>query len=368
LRAHLPRNARETEVASIALATRRKENLSAIDSIATALASSPEWPLRAAAASVLLCGARIDSAGVAVLARLSEDDPRVAKTTVAPLLQARAAGAAPDAKLAATRGDLQRFLGSRDPVLRSIALDSEASLLGDSLPDSEAGEWLGLLRSQWDAARADSSSNDVPTTIVSVLERQKGRAAAAEILHEAASDRDYIVRREACRILGTGRAEPIETGKGLSDYEEIAGWAAKERDIAIRTRGGTIRIHLFTQDAPLTCWNFVHLAENGFFDHGSWHRIVPDFVVQGGCPRGDGYGGPGYTIRCEINARPYETGSLGMALSGKDTGGSQFFITQSPQPHLDGRYTVFGQVVEGMDLVDRLVQYDTIEMIRLLGK
>ena len=95
------------------------------------------------------------------------------------------------------------------------------------------------------------------------------------------------------------------------------------------------------------------------------HRVVPDFVVQDGDPRGDGEGGPGYTIRDEINQRPYLRGTVGMALDWADTGGSQFFITHSPQPHLDGRYTVFGQVVAGMDVVDRLQQWDTIDRIRV---
>ena len=90
-----------------------------------------------------------------------------------------------------------------------------------------------------------------------------------------------------------------------------------------------------------------------------WHRVVADFVVQGGDPRGDGEGGPGYTIRDEINQRPYLRGTVGMALDWADTGGSQFFITHSPQPHLDGRYTVFGQVVAGMDVVDAMQQWDT---------
>ena len=92
---------------------------------------------------------------------------------------------------------------------------------------------------------------------------------------------------------------------------------------------------------------------------------MPDFVVQGGDPRGDGEGGPGYTIRDEINQRPYMRGTVGMALDWADTGGSQFFITHSPQPHLDGRYTVFGRVVAGMDVVDRLTQWDMIRSVRV---
>ena len=118
-------------------------------------------------------------------------------------------------------------------------------------------------------------------------------------------------------------------------------------------------------DAPRTVANFTALARKGFFDNVPWHRVVADFVVQGGDPRGDGEGGPGYTIRDEINQRPYLRGTVGMALDWADTGGSQFFITHSPQPHLDGRYTVFGQVVAGMDVVDALRQWDVVRSIRI---
>jgi cyclophilin family peptidyl-prolyl cis-trans isomerase len=106
--------------------------------------------------------------------------------------------------------------------------------------------------------------------------------------------------------------------------------------------------------------NLLRLAEHGYFDGQEWPRMVPNFVLQGGDPRGDTSGGPGYAIRDEINRERYLRGTLGMALSGPDTGGSQFFIAHSPQPHLDGTYTVFGRVVAGMDVVDRLLVGDRI--------
>ncbi len=111
----------------------------------------------------------------------------------------------------------------------------------------------------------------------------------------------------------------------------------------------------------MTCLNFLQLATQGFYDGLAFHRVVPDFVVQVGDPRGDGRGGPGYVMRDEINPLRYQRGAVGMALSGPDTGGSQFFITLSPQPHLDGGYTVFGRVVAGFETLDRIVQGDRIQ-------
>jgi cyclophilin family peptidyl-prolyl cis-trans isomerase len=112
----------------------------------------------------------------------------------------------------------------------------------------------------------------------------------------------------------------------------------------------------------------VQLAQRRYFNGIIFHRVVPNFVVQGGDPRGDGNGGPGYQIRCEINEVPYQRGAVGMALSGKDTGGSQWFVTHAPQPHLDGGYTVFGNVVAGMEVVDAIVRGDTIRSIVVTEK
>ena len=113
-------------------------------------------------------------------------------------------------------------------------------------------------------------------------------------------------------------------------------------------------------DAPVTVRNFMNLAKSGYYRGTGFHRVVPNFVAQDGDPRGDGNGGPGYAIRDEMNPRRYERGALGMALSGPDTGGSQYFITHSPQPHLDGHYTVFGRVLSGYGALDAIVQGDRI--------
>ena len=111
--------------------------------------------------------------------------------------------------------------------------------------------------------------------------------------------------------------------------------------------------------------NFVRLAERHYYAGTRWHRVVPNFVLQDGDPTGTGNGGPGYAIRDEINPVRYLRGTMGMALSGPDTGGSQYFITHSPQPHLDGGYTVFGRVVRGMETADRVIQDDPITSIEI---
>jgi cyclophilin family peptidyl-prolyl cis-trans isomerase/HEAT repeat protein len=135
--------------------------------------------------------------------------------------------------------------------------------------------------------------------------------------------------------------------------------------VRIETDRGTMELELFVADAPMTVFNFVSLARRGYFDGQRFHRVVPNFVIQAGDPRGDGNGGPGYAIRDELNPHRYARGTLGMALSGPNTGGSQFFMTHAAQPHLDGGYTVFGQLRAGGDVLDRIVQGDRIVRITI---
>ncbi|HSU84686.1 MAG TPA: peptidylprolyl isomerase, partial [Thermoanaerobaculia bacterium] len=138
---------------------------------------------------------------------------------------------------------------------------------------------------------------------------------------------------------------------------------SRPRRVELQTAKGTLRLRLACPQAPITCLNFLNLAGQGFFDGLTFHRVVPDFVIQGGDPKGDGSGGPGYVIRDEINRLRYDRGVVGMALAGPDTGGSQFFITLSPQPHLDGGYTAFGEVTAGAEVLDRIRLGDRIEKV-----
>ncbi|MBD8497679.1 MULTISPECIES: peptidylprolyl isomerase [Paenibacillus] len=130
-------------------------------------------------------------------------------------------------------------------------------------------------------------------------------------------------------------------------------------------KGGNVVIELFDQETPGTVANFEKLANEGFYNGLTFHRVIKDFVAQGGCPHGTGTGGPGYTIKCETagNTHKHVRGALSMAHAGKDTGGSQFFICYAPFPHLDGVHTVFGQVTEGMELVDQIKQGDKMKSV-----
>ncbi|WP_240377732.1 peptidylprolyl isomerase [Bacillus piscicola] len=131
--------------------------------------------------------------------------------------------------------------------------------------------------------------------------------------------------------------------------------------------GETISLEFFEEAAPGTVENFESLANKGYYDGLTFHRVIPGFVAQGGCPNGTGTGGPGYTIKCETEGNPHrhERGYLSMAHAGKDTGGSQFFILFEPQPHLDGVHTVFGKVTEGMDSVDRIQPGDVMKKVKV---
>jgi cyclophilin family peptidyl-prolyl cis-trans isomerase len=197
-------------------------------------------------------------------------------------------------------------------------------------------------------------------------------ASARPLLEAALHDRDWAARVKAATLLrdqgvaDSAMAMRPAPARPMDD----AGWRALlapqfSPHAFIETDKGTIEIELAILDAPLTVANFVELARKGFFNGLAVHRVVPDFVVQDGDPRGDGEGGPGYTIRDELNQQPYLRGTVGMALDWKDTGGSQFFITHSPQPHLDARYTAFGHVVNGIEVVDRMQPWDVIRRVQI---
>ena len=138
----------------------------------------------------------------------------------------------------------------------------------------------------------------------------------------------------------------------------------------IHTAKGVMTLELYEKETPITVKNFVDLAEKGFYDGLTFHRVIPDFVIQGGCPKGNGTGDPGYTIKCETDAEKqyHDRGVLSMAHAGKDTGGSQFFICHNRQntQHLDGRHTCFGKIIDGIEVVDKIAQGDVMEKVVII--
>ncbi len=135
----------------------------------------------------------------------------------------------------------------------------------------------------------------------------------------------------------------------------------------LHTSEGPIEVELFPNEAPKTVENFVKLARDGFYDGVIFHRVIPDFMIQGGDPTGTGAGGPGYKFEDETSNNPnrHERGVISMANAGPGTNGSQFFLTHGPQPHLDGKHTVFGRVTSGMDVVDAIRQGDVMESVTI---
>lgn len=255
---------------------------------------------------------------------------------------------------------LREALLYKDVIVRATAADLLADLTEDkNLPALVAG---------W-AATGKDKANDAKLAILTTLAEYKS-PPAVETIKTALADQDHLVRRHAVDLLwqmGAGdfsdHIGTVQTKHNQLLYQRVVARRNRKVTATIHTNQGPLTLELFPQDAPLTVDSFITLARRGFYNNLTFHRVVPNFVIQGGDPRGDGEGGPGYQIRCEINGRPYTRGAVGMALSGKDTGGSQFFITHSPQPHLDGGYTIFGQVTSGMEVVDKIVRGDVIKRV-----
>lgn len=262
---------------------------------------------------------------------------------------------------------LRKHLKESDVIIRGAAAD----LLGELAPNETNTR---ALIDALPIALADRTLNDAALSILDALAKQKNERANDAIKTALDSD-DYLVRRRAAALLkanGVGdfsdRIGFVKTGKTNADYERALARIGKQVRAVVTTTKGAFTIDLLPEDAPLTVDNFIQLARRNYFNNITFHRVVPNFVIQGGDPRGDGNGGPDYQIRCEINFVPYARGAVGMALSGKDTGGSQWFVTHSPQPHLDGGYTVFGNVVSGMNVVDDIARGEVIRSIVITEK
>ena len=280
-------------------------------------------------------------------------------------------------------------LQNKDVHLRVAA----AGILADLPADPKSVEALKAAFKK--SLVSDKMENDAQLAIMDALFKLD-KNATASILPVAFTHQDYLVRKKAVDLLADkeawkgvsvtsvdrmilprtktvwpyARRSGTKLGQVLNteaDYRRAVGRRNGSVSAILTTQKGSFTIEFLPEDAPLTVDNFIKLARAKYFDGLEVHRVVPNFVMQDGDPRGDGNGGPGWSIRCELNMVPYERGAVGMALSGKDTGGSQWFVTHSPQPHLDGGYTVFGRVNEtGMKVVDQIVRGDRILSVQIV--
>ena len=301
-----------------------------LDDLVEKLAGDPEAMVRVAAIESLLAG-DLGEAG----------DPRGAVAQIA-----------------------RRFLADPDASVRATVL--EAVVAAPELPVPLLGQALAAAERD---ALSDARLAGVRALTARALAMPGEAEAAVSILATLAEDTDFLVRREAAAALerlGEARPPvgPVATSRTGPVYAQILSQTDRARVVEVATERGKFRIRLDCPQAPLTCLSFLQLAGQGYFDGLTFHRVVPDFVVQTGDPRGDGWGGPGFALRDEINPLRFERGAVGMALSGPDTGGSQFFIALSPQPHLDGGYTVFGRVEGDDSVLDRIRQEDGLLTIR----
>lgn len=269
---------------------------------------------------------------------------------------------------AAHAARIARALGDPDGGVASAALGVASPLAAGPAADA-------AVRRAWRTAYGKALGSGEPDLAASALDAAASLSeGGCDLLSGQRDAEDDLVRSRARRLLAERCSvdvsplahRPFVTRLTAADYRRLARLAEAGRLLAsVETTRGAFEIELLSEDAPLTVDSFAALARTGFFDGTTIHRVVPDFVVQAGDPRGDGTGGPGYALRDELNPLPYVRGRVGMALSGPDTGGSQWFVTLSSQPHLDGAYTVFGEVTAGMAVVEAIEQNDRILTVRV---
>lgn len=248
------------------------------------------------------------------------------------------------------------FAGSKDPIITDICLNA----LRDSLYLKYRDETISVLI--FDYNGLESPKDDLVKQMYLDAMSELHNAETDKILKDVLKSDNYELVKTSADALekSTGTKYEFESKPRYDfDWEYLEGLNNKT-SVTILTNKGNINIELLPDVAPFTVMNFLKLSEKNYYDGTIFHRVVPNFVIQGGDPTGTGYGGPGYSIRGEYSPLTYEEGMVGMASSGKDTEGSQFFITHSATPHLDGKYTIFGKVTEGMDVVDKIMVGDSI--------
>lgn len=339
---------RRPQVRAAAIAAAARLNGEAFVFVISSLPADAEWSVRAALATAL-GGLEADKVRSAIIDLVEDQDQRVR----GPALAALARVGAPD-----LADRLFAALEAPDFAVRATA----ARLVGETKP---AGA-LAALAKAYERGLSDAAF-DARAAAVAAAHALGGDEATA-LVTRALADKEWAVRVRAAQLSGRRDAivRPAPLRHTPEYFESEALLRPKFSPMAIiETRHGVIEIELDVVQAPLTTTSFIELTRAGFYNGLRWHRVIPNFVAQTGDPRGDGVGGPGFAIVDELSATPFVRGTVGMALSWDDTGGSQFFITHSPQPHLDGQYTVFGRVVKGMDVVDRLGPDDVIARMRI---
>lgn len=260
---------------------------------------------------------------------------------------------------------LLEILKGDDPIMVSIA----ASFF-QRTPLADA---LDTLVEVYDRHK-DDTDTEALSGIVAALGSYQGSEKAVETLKLALDNKSRKIRLAAATILENivegvmAKVGTEETGRDLEFYKEVLKTVAANQVLKLKTSKGDLVMRFYADKATMTAYNIITLAKKGYFDGTTIHRVVPDFVAQMGDPMGTGWGGPGYSIRCEVNDLSYERGAVGMALSGKDTGGSQFFFTISPQPHLDGGYTIFAEAIEGIELTETMLPGDKILKAEFVGE
>ncbi|RPH72898.1 MAG: peptidyl-prolyl cis-trans isomerase [Myxococcaceae bacterium] len=294
---------------------------------------------------------RLGLEAVAASPRLAE--ARVQKTLLpflahaSPQIRAAAAAVVPGTKAPELTPALRPLLQDQDPIVRASAVEALVAV-GDR---ASAPGILGGAR---------TATVDVVTTYAEALIKLKPEGAAGVARQWLGSPQAHV-RHEGARVLTALESTPVRAPALPAKAEAPSAPPLVQGSLwRIETAHGPVVIAPDVEDAPVTVAQLSRLAREGYFRGLTFHRVVPDFVVQGGDPRGDGEGGPGFTLPCEVSPRTYLRGTVGMALAGKDTGGSQLFVSLSPQPHLDGRYTIIGTVVSGMEALDGMVEGDTL--------
>ena len=333
-----------------------------LDRQASVWGRDASWARRAAAASA--AGRSSDGAIAPLEPALRDGDPRVRTAALSALGSTLDSAAAPEP----IRRRLSAALADSDAVVRAAAIDALAA--------SPRASDAAAMRSAYRRASTDRDADARVAALRYLVDLWRIDSAAIAPAERAwlrglPQPRDPLERALAAPLpAASGWAGASATPpRGLDWYENVVqslvlpARRGRATRAVLWTVRGPITIELHAAEAPLTVANFVALAGNGYYTRTRFHRVVPAFVVQDGDPRGDGNGGPGYAIRDEQNRRRYHRGVVGMALSGPNTGGSQYYIALTDQPHLAGHYTAFGHVVAGENALDRVVEGDAIDSV-----